>query len=117
MQFMWTTLQVSDLDRSLAFYRDVLGFPLESRFPGHNNEIAMLGTPDGTKLELLCLGQPAPAQAGAGVSVGFIPDDIPAVLEKLAALGITPPPISPNPELTFYMVPDPDGYMVQLVKG
>ena len=116
MKFTWTTIQVSDLDKSLAFYRDLLGLPVVSRFQGGPNEIAMLGEPDGTHLELLCKPEPLPAPIGQGVSVGLQPDDLPAILEKLAAQGVTPQPVSPNPNLTFYFVKDPDGYTVQLVK-
>ena len=47
MTFVWTTIQVSDLDRSLAFYHDLLGMPLCERFQGTGNEIAMLGDPQG----------------------------------------------------------------------
>ena len=43
MRFTLTTLIVKDLDRSLAFYRDVLGMPLITRFATGAGEIAMLG--------------------------------------------------------------------------
>ena len=58
MRFTWTTIRVRDLDKSLAFYHDLLGLPMQERFgpPGH--EIAMLGPREGTKLELLCGGEP-----------------------------------------------------------
>ena len=43
MKFVWTTIQVADLDRSLAFYHDLLGLPVAERFQAGPNEIAMLG--------------------------------------------------------------------------
>ena len=107
MTFTWTTLRVSDLDRSLAFYHDLLGLPVCERFgpPGH--QIAMLGPEDGTKLELLSDG-PAPAGSGAGVPIGLAPEDMPTLPAA--------EPFSPNPSLRFYFLHDPDGYRVQLVE-
>jgi lactoylglutathione lyase len=118
MQFLWTTIQVSDLDRSLAFYQDLLGLPLLERFHGVGNEIAMLGETDGTHLELIVKeGAPLPAQPGQGLSLGFGPEDIGAVLAQLQGAGLTvSPPVSPNPTMKFYFVPDPDGYVIQLVE-
>lgn len=117
MKFTWTTLQVSNLDKSLAFYHDLLGLPIHSRFPAKSGEIAMLGTPDGTKLELLCTGAPLPHPVGLGISMGFAPDNMDVLLRTLEAHDIPlPPPVSPNPSLRFYFLPDPDGYTIQLVE-
>lgn len=114
MTFNWTTLRVADLDRSIAFYRDLLGLPLFERFgpPGH--EIAMMGEAEAPKVELLC--SEVPANAGAGVSMGFTPENLPELLEKLQKAGYTPETFSPNPSLRFYFVHDPDGYAIQLVE-
>lgn len=117
MKFIWTTIQVRDLDRSLAFYRDLLGLPLQERFQGRDNEIAMLGDAEGTKLELIQKPGPQPEAPGQGLTLGFAPEDITAALKKLAEQGITTaPPVSPNPAMKFYFLQDPDGYMVQLVE-
>lgn len=118
MTFTWTTLRVSDLDKSLAFYHTLLGLPIQERFgpPGH--EIAMLGPEQGTKLELLCSGaDPMPPAPGQGVSMGFAPENMAQLLKDLEANGVViPAPFSPNPALKFYFIQDPDGYMVQLVE-
>ncbi len=117
MTFIWTTIRVSDLDRSLAFYHDLLGLPLCERFFGTGNEIAMLGDPQGTKLELLCVPGPMPEIPGQALSLGLAPQDMDGLLAKLRAEGVEiSPPISPNPNLLFHLLKDPDGYTVQLVK-
>lgn len=117
MNFVWTTIKVKDLDRSLAFYHDLLGLPIQERFgpPGH--EIAMLGPENGTHLELLTSPAPLPDVPAPGLSLGFQPEDMPAMLAALEKAGVTiPAPMSPNPSLQFYFVHDPDGYVVQLVE-
>ncbi len=117
MKFVWTTIQVSDLDRSLAFYHDLLDLPVQERFPAGPNEIAMLGDAEGTKLELIQKPGPKLEAPGAGLSLGFAPADIGAALQKLAEQGVAvPPPVSPNPTMKFYFLQDPDGYVVQLVE-
>ena len=117
MTFVWTTIQVSDLDRSLAFYHDLLGLPLCERFHGTGNEIAMLGDPQGTKLELLCVPGPLPEVPGQGLSLGLAPEDMDGLLAKIRAQGLeVSPPRSPNPSLVFHFLKDPDGYTVQVVK-
>lgn len=117
MKFLWTTLRVSDLDRSIAFYQDVLGLPVQERFQGGPNQIAMLGDAEGTKLELLCGPAPMPEAPGKGISIGFAPEDIAAVLKRLADKGHeVPQPVSTNPTMKFYFLHDPDGYGVQLVE-
>lgn len=117
MTFLWTTIQVADLDRSLAFYHDLLGVPLQERFQGTGREIAMLGTAEGTKLELICGGNPPPAPPAPGLSLGLGPENMAQQLERLRQAGYSiPAPVSPNPSLRFYFIPDPDGYTVQLVE-
>ena len=117
MKFVWTTLQVEDLDRSLAFYNGLLGLPIVERFQGTGNEIAMLGETNGTHLELVCKGQPAPEPPGQGISVGIAFPSLDAISETLSNAGCKVSPlISPNPNVRFRFVSDPDGYTVQLVE-
>ena len=49
----WITLRVRDLEASLAFYHGVLGLPVHRRFESRGRQIAMLGTENETKLELI----------------------------------------------------------------
>ena len=54
MVFCWSTLMVKDLERSLGFYRDLLGLPVTRRFAaGPEREIVFLGDGE-TKIELVC---------------------------------------------------------------
>jgi len=118
MTINWTTLHIKDMDKSLAFYNGLLGLPVAERFGPPEHQITMLGHETGTKLELLCGGASIDGPVGQGVSMGFTPDNMGELLEKLAAAGVAiPEPMSPNPSLRFYFIKDPDGYTVQLVEN
>lgn len=116
MRFCWTTLQVSDLDASLKFYAELLDLGPASCFGPPEHRIAMLGDDLGTKLELIA-GGAVPSPAGQGVSMGFAPEDLDAMIEKVRAAGCAVQgPVSPNPGIRFFFVQDPDGYTIQLLE-
>lgn len=116
MKFEWVTFRVRDLEKSLVFYRDLLGFPVSERFGPPSHEIVMLGDADSAKVELIA-GDAVPDCPGEGVSIGVTPPDMTALLKKLEKAGVLiPAPFSPNPSLRFYFIKDPDGYTVQLVE-
>ncbi len=113
MPFVLTTINVSDLDRSLIFYCDLLGLPVTGQVgeAGDAFRIAFLGDARGTRLELIQgHGAPQPSEA---ISVGIVPRDLEAALE--ACNDTVQGPVSPNPHTTFWFVCDPDGYRVQLL--
>lgn len=109
MKFLWTTLQVNDVEQSLAFYRDRLGLELDNLYEGPVR-IAFLGQGE-TKLELL-EGKSKPSET---VSLGFLVEDLAGWREKLS--DCQPSDLmSPSPGLKFCFFVDPDGYLVQLVE-
>lgn len=76
MKFCWTTLRVSDFDKSLRFYRDLIGLPVAECSSHGGASIAMLGPEDGPKIELLYEAD-APLQGqGDGISLGFEVGDL-----------------------------------------
>lgn len=122
MKLGYAILYVSDLERSVAFYRDVLG--LSFRFA--NESYAEFAT-GAAKFALYArshlpelIGCEAPA-AGAPWpqgEVAFLCDDVDAEHERLAALGVTvlaPPTDRPWGERTLHLA-DPDGYVVELTR-
>ena len=117
MKLLWVTLHVSDLEKSLAFYTDTLGMEVASRFGGAGHQIAMLGMAGGTKVELICEGNPLPDSPGTGISFGLETGDLDTLAAKLEQAGhIVEGPVSPNSHIRFSFVQDPDGYTVQLVE-
>lgn len=131
---------VSDVERSIAFYRDGLGFqPVhELRVEGEPSDTllklrdvrlhAVYLERDGVRIELLHYQSPkSPARAPVRSmnDLGFthlsvVVDDIDAALEPLEAAGAT---IERDTRIRFgdrtvaAMIRDPDGLLIELVLG
>ncbi len=119
MKFCWCTITVRDLERSVKFYTDIVGLPVERRFQaGPSTEICFLGSGE-TKVELICdrtLKEPGTADS---VSLGF---EVKSLDEKLKFikekdLRVHAGPFQPNPRIRFLYVKDPDGVRVQFVEN
>lgn len=112
----FVSFQVRDLDRSAAFYTDVIGLP---RVPAPNPGAAVFSTgPDSTAFAVrrpfpgvdLDAASPAP---GYGIGVWFRSDDPRAAHNRAVAAGATvvQEPFD-GPFGTQFAVLDPDGYTV-----
>ena len=137
-----TGITVSNLERSLAFWRDVLGFEFShsshqtgerpeqiTGIKGAELKLAVLKTPTGHKIELLEYYAPAdrkrvhlrPCDVGH-VHVALIVDDLDAVLERIAASGWkaagTPQMLTsgPNAGKRVVYVFDPDGTAIEFMQ-
>jgi len=136
-----TGFTVTNLERSLAFWRDVLGFELSHRphqtdtlaseitgVPGAEISIAVLKG-YGHKIELLeysappdrQLLRPRPCDVGS-VHVALLVDDLGAVLSAIAASGWTaagkPQTLTagPNAGKRVVYVRDPDGTTIEFMQ-
>lgn len=106
--------QTDDLDKSIAFYRDVLGLKLE----GHWEEIdwAEFAAPPTT----LALWNPAKTMGGAraetgGGAIALAVDDVAAAVEELKGKGMTViAETMDTPVCEMAVVADPDGNKVLL---
>ncbi len=117
MKVNWVTIYVSDLEKSLFFYTKLLNLGIAEKFGSADHQIVMLGKKDDTKIELICEAGKKISNPGNGVSIGLEADDLEQLIGALKENGYEPMgPISPNPQIQFYFVKDPDGYTVQLVK-
>jgi catechol 2,3-dioxygenase-like lactoylglutathione lyase family enzyme len=119
-----TILAVADVDRSLAFYRDRLGFTVEAEYddpPYATLELA------GTRLSLAEQGHPAEDRPGVTMVVPEDPSRLPAMLvlevddcrgayERLRQNGVDflADPYSPPWGGSRCFARDPDGYLVEL---
>jgi len=118
MKFMWTTLPVSDLKKSLKFYSEFMGLGPIARMGMPEHQVVMLGNNGETKLELIYEpGRAIPENPGGTISMGYAPDNLDEFIAKVSEAGIPAiGPISPSPDIRFYFIKDPDGYTVQLVE-
>ncbi len=111
MQISNIILGVDEIERSLSFYRDVLGLTVQ-RAAG---EFAFL---DGGSLTIALHRR---GSAGAGcVELVFEVDDLPTVFRSLAERGVVfrtdPRPVTTGPQGTLYATDfrDPDGHVVSI---
>ncbi|MGH9117094.1 MAG: VOC family protein [Acidimicrobiales bacterium] len=118
----YVVLVVTDLDRSLRFYRDVLGLPLGHRSGSYAQmatgrtrlamyeRTAMAGT--------VGFDVSIPSTDAPGFELGFKVDDVDDAFAALVAEGaapVTPPTDRPWGQRTAY-VRDPDGHLVELAQ-
>ncbi len=118
MKFNFITIHVSDLERSIAFYRDVTGMKLARRFPaGPGMEIAFMA--DGpAEIELICDKGAEPPVYGEWPSLGIAAENLDEEMEKMKKLGveIISGPFQPNPNTRFFFIHDPDGVNLEIIE-
>jgi lactoylglutathione lyase len=119
-----THLTVSDLDRSLGFYRDVVGLPVALQIPERNAAFLWVGEPGHSMLGLWSLGS-APLGLVLHVAFAVALDDVLDAPERLSSQGI--PPLSffgvetNEPSVIGWMPAaavyfrDPDGHQLEYI--
>lgn len=106
-------LVVSDLEKSRAFYADVLGFKVAARVPaqGEAKEYLLGLTGDVRADTLIVLRQgSAPAGATGFGRIILVAPNGRALAERAAAAGFAPPRIVDGTNV----IRDPDGYAIEL---
>jgi lactoylglutathione lyase len=82
-------LTVSDLDRAIAFYRDVVGLPVALQLPERGAAFHWIGDPGESMLGLWSLGS-APMGLSLHVAFSVSLDDVLGACSALRAAGVTP---------------------------
>lgn len=120
MKFCWVTLNVHDMEKSLEFYRDVVGLSVHRQFsPQPNDRIVFLGSRDGeTEIELIRNEKDALMSFSQNISLGFKVESLESTMEILKRhdIPILSGPFQPNPSIRFFFVRDPNGLRVQFVQ-
>ncbi len=109
---------VSDMQRSTAFYRDILGLPLKFASPGWTEfntgatTIAMHTVNETAQSPAQLKGMPPAGQA----QLGFMVDDLQAAYESLKGRGVhfSLPPQKQTSGATLAVLHDPDGLGITL---
>ena len=112
-----TNLNVLDMERSLAFYKEALGMePLRFKDAADGSfRLAFLTNESSTtQLELTCLaGRTAPYDLGDNEThIAFETDDFPAAHTKHKSMGCI---CFENKEMGLYFIEDPDGYWIEIL--
>lgn len=117
MAFLWATIHVRDMEASVKFYQEVVGLTLRRRFsPGNGQDIAFLGVGE-TEVELYHTEGELLPETVNGISLGFKTQDAVTLMQELKEKHMrVSDMISPNPNLQFFYVKDPDGVSVQFVE-
>jgi lactoylglutathione lyase len=118
MKFCWTTINVSNMEESLAFYQEIVGLPLMRKFlAGPGTEIAFLGDGE-TQVELIASASTQEVKIGKDISLGFIVDSLDDMLDfvQKRSIAIYSGPLQPNPRTRFFYVLDPNGLKIQFVE-
>ena len=104
-------INVSDMKKSVAFYRDVLGFKLRFESPGWS-EIETEGSTLALHLAPKSTAPPAHGPVAGTVAIGFNVDDVDATCKELTARGarfVMPPMDRPEEGIRLAVLVDPDG--------
>lgn len=129
-EILYTMLRVSDLDASIAFYRDGLGMTELRRetFPEGRFTLVFMGyghDPDGPTVELTWNWDAEIYSQGTGFGhIALAVRDIYGACARLVEMGVRivrePGPMSHAPEETglreeIAFLTDPDGYKIELI--
>ncbi|NBK21615.1 MAG: VOC family protein [Spirochaetia bacterium] len=118
MDFSWTTIRVNDMEKSLAFYQEIVRLPLQGRTHVEGGmELAFLGAGE-TKVELVFRKDEKPTHYGQDISMGFFVDDLDAMMKFVTDRGfpILGGPFKPNEHIRFFFILDPNGLRIQFVE-
>jgi ribosomal protein S18 acetylase RimI-like enzyme len=117
-----THLTVSDLDRSIAFYRDVVGLPVAFELPERGAAFFWIGGPGEAMLGLWSLGS-APMGLLLHIALSASFEDVVGACDALRAVGVTPLSFSgmetAEPSVIGWMPAaavffrDPDGHLIE----
>ena len=120
-KLLHTRMRVSDMDQTIAFYRDVLGLEvLERKVSPRGSHLAFLAVPNSDELIELCSFPPSgPVKVQEDlVHLAFEVDNLDEMIQELTRKQI---PITDGPTRTasgsrFIFIDAPDGYEVELIE-
>jgi lactoylglutathione lyase len=125
-RLLHTMLRVSDLDKSIVFYTQLLGMKLLRRqeYPEGEYTLAFVGYGDeaeNTVIELTYNWDKRHYDLGTAFGhIALATDDIYETCESLASEGVNitrmPGPMKDDASILIAFVEDPDGYKIELIQ-
>lgn len=116
-------INVSDIDKAIEFWEDVVGIPLVSRTEIPNAREAILQSPHGgSRMQLAQhLDHEGPIDMGSAMWKLYVnTDDCQALYDRAIAAGcesVTAPTRTDRWPVTIAFIKDPDGYLVEFVEA
>ena len=122
LRILFVTIYVRDVDRSIRFYVDQLGFNLIFDSPVGGGRFVAVGPPDGSAVFALAPVQPdseAFRSIGRPAPVVFLTENVVATYEEWCKRGVQfqEPPHKPVWGGLFASLEDPDGNSLKLVES
>ncbi|MCQ2440104.1 MAG: VOC family protein [Oscillospiraceae bacterium] len=116
MKLNYITIQVTDLEKSLRFYKDVLQLTEQRRFPTNGGEICFVANAAGeTQLELIQMAGWEKVQVRSLIMSFTAAGELAAERERVAALGYEPSELLQHgAKPPYFTVADPDGMLVEI---
>jgi lactoylglutathione lyase len=120
-QLLHTRYRVEDLEKTVAFYRDVLGLEEVRRSTsGRGSQLVFFKAPESEELIEICkFDESGPVQVGPDLThLAFSVEDMEAFAAHAAALGY---PLSDGPHKTssgsvIAFIDGPEGYEIELIQ-
>ena len=120
-KLLHTRMRVSDIDRTIAFYTDVLGLEvLERKISPRGSHLAFLKVPNSDELIELCSFPPSgPVKVQEDlIHLAFQVESLDETIAALNGKGIkvTDGPMTSSSGSRFIFIDAPDGYEVELIE-
>lgn len=115
----YAMVNVSDMGRSVAFYREVLGIPLKFESPGWS-EFATGDTTLALHLASASTTAPCEGPVAGTCTLGFSVADLDATVAQLQARGAVfamPPTDQPQEGIRLAVCVDPDGMAISFAQA
>ena len=116
MKLNYITIQVTDLEKSLAFYKDVLQLQEQRRFPTNGGEICFVANAAGeTQLELIQMEGREKVQVRSLIMSFTAGKPLEEERARILALGYQPTELLQHGQKPpYFTVDDPDGMTVEI---
>ncbi|SRR5690554_1030331 len=123
-KFLHSCIRVMDLDKSLAFYKDALGFQETRRKDYPEDEFTLVFLSDSNRnfeLELTYnYDREVPYEIGNGYShIAVSVDDLESSRERHINMGYEATELMglPGSPPRYYFITDPDGYEIEIIRA